>query len=322
MLRVNILIHVHTAGLRRDLRVFREVLRGRPVELTITAFDPALAPRLRRGVRRTVNSILPRKRYDMNIFDETIDASWVPFARVNGFTPHQEWLTDESRALLPMMDVVLCKTRYADGIFAGLGCRTIYTGFTTLDRYDPSVPKDFGACLHIGGSSLQKGSMAVNRVWLANPDLPDLKIYWYEPTARPVAGPNVRVETAYVADAEVNAAQNRCGIQLCTSEAEGFGHYIVEAMGCGAVVLTTDAPPMNELVQPGRGVLVGYDRQAPQAAGMNFYVDEARLAYAVREVLALPMEERARIGRSAREWFLENDRAFRERFWEVLQGLG
>jgi hypothetical protein len=55
---------------------------------------------------------------------------------------------------------------------------------------------------------------------------------------------------------------------------------------------------------------------------MNFYVDEARLAYAVREVLALPMEERARIGRSAREWFLENDRAFRERFWEVLQGLG
>jgi hypothetical protein len=322
MLRVNILIHVHTAGLRRDLRVFREVLRGRPVELTITAFDPALAPRLRRGVRRAVNTVLPRKRYDINIYDEEIEPSWMPFARVNCFTPHQEWLKDESRALLPVMDAILCKTHYADGIFAGLGCRAIYTGFTTLDRYDPSVPKDYGACLHIGGSSLQKGSMAVNRVWLAHPEFPELKMYWHEPTARPVRGANVHVETAYVADAEINAAQNRCGIQLCTSEAEGFGHYIVEAMSCGAVVLTTGGAPMNELVQPGRGVLVGYDRQAPQAAGMNFYVDESKLANAVQDVLALSTQERKEMGDAAREWYLENDRRFRERFWEVLQGLG
>ena len=321
MLRVNILIHVHTAGLRRDLRVFREVLRGRPVDLTVTAFDPAFAPRMRRGVRRAAGAILPGKRYDINIFVEEIEPAWIPFARVNCFMPHQEWLQDESRALLPGMDVILCKTHYADGIFAGLGCRTMYTGFTTLDRFDPSVPKDYGACLHVGGSSLQKGSIAVNRVWLAHPEFPELKMYWHEPTARPVAGPNVRVERAFVADAEINAAQNRCGIHLCPSEAEGFGHYIVEAMSCGALVVTTDAPPMNELVEEGRGVLAGYARQAPQAAGMNFYVDEAKLAEVLAGVFAMSPQARKDVGDAAREWFLENDRRFRERFWEVVQGL-
>jgi len=27
------------------------------------------------------------------------------------------------------------------------------------------------------------------------------------------------------------------------------------------------------------------------------------------------------MGKRAREWFLENDRQFRARFWEVLQGI-
>lgn len=185
MLRVNILLHVHTIGLRRDLRVFREVLRGRAVELTFTAFDPALAPRIRRGVRRAIYSVLPRKRYDINVFVEEISEQWLPFARVNCLMPHQEWLTEGSRGLLPRLDVVLSKTRFAK-LFTELGRRSIYTGFTTLDRYNPAIRKDFGACIHVAGSSLQKGSMAVNRTWLENPSFPTLDMYWYEPTARPI----------------------------------------------------------------------------------------------------------------------------------------
>lgn len=177
MLRVNLLIHVHTVGLRRDLRVFQEVLRGRDVDLTITAFDPATGPRLRRGLRRAVRTVLPGTRYDINIFDEEIEEQWLPLARVNCLIPHQEWLSDHGRALLPRIDVVLCKTHFAQKVFDALGSRTIFTGFTTLDRFDPSVAKDFGACLHLAGSSLQKGSMAVNHAWLKNPSFPMLDLF-------------------------------------------------------------------------------------------------------------------------------------------------
>ena len=321
MLRVNLLIHVHTAGLRRDLRVFREVLRGRPVELTVTAFDPALALRLRRGVRRVLNTVLPRKRYDINVFVEETDEHWLPFARVNCLMPHQEWLSEGSRALLPRMDVILCKTTFAEEIFTQLGSRTVYTGFTTLDKYDPSVVKDYGACIHVGGSSLQKGSLAVNRVWCNNPSFPRLEMFWYQPTVRPVAAANIAIERGFVAESVIRAAQNRCGIHLCPSEAEGYGHYIVEAMSCGALVVTTDGPPMNELVQRGRGVLVGYAGTAPQGAGISYFVDQGRLEAAMYDIFAMPLHERKRLGEAARAWYLENDRRFRERIWEVLQGL-
>lgn len=321
MLRINVLVHVHTAGLRRDLRVIRDVLRGRKVDLTLTAFDPATLRRLRRGARRAVNTMLRRPRYDINIFDETIIEAWMPFARVNCFLPHQEWLGDESRTLLPRIDHVLCKTRYAVGIFGELSRSAIFTGFTTTDRFDPSVPKDYGACVHIGGSSLQKGSATVNRVWKRHPEWPLLHLHWYESTARPEGAANIAVERCFVSERELTLLQNRCGIHLCPSEAEGFGHYLAEAMSSAAVVLTTDGPPMNEFIQNGRGVLVGYGRSAPQAAGMNFYVDDEKLARAVGQVLGMSDQERRLMGQKAREWYLENDRAFRDRFWEVLQGI-
>jgi glycosyltransferase involved in cell wall biosynthesis len=46
------------------------------------------------------------------------------------------------------------------------------------------------------------------------------------------------------------------GVHLCPSQAEGFGHYLNEARAAGALVVTTDMPPMNELVRPDSGVLV------------------------------------------------------------------
>ena len=252
---------------------------------------------------------------------EEISDQWLPFARVNCLMPHQEWLSEGSRALLSRLDVVLSKTHFAERLFAELGLRSIYTGFTTLDRYNPGIRKDFGACIHVAGSSLQKGSMAVNRTWLDNPSFPTLEMYWYEPSARPIGASNIRLERGFLRERVIHEAQNHCGIHLCPSEAEGYGHYLAEAMSCGALVVSTDAPPMNELVTNERGVLVGYDRVAPQAVGTNFYVDEQKFADGMRGIFAMRIEERKRLGEAARSWFVENDRAFRNRFWEVLQGL-
>ncbi|HSQ74340.1 MAG TPA: glycosyltransferase, partial [Bacteroidota bacterium] len=289
--------------------------------VSVTAFDPAWRPRIVRGLRRASGTIRRKPIYDVNLFVEEIVEGWIPLARVNCLVPHQEWFSDETRALVPRMDWLVCKTQFAVQLFQSLAPRTAFTGFTTIDRYDPTVAKDYNTCVHVAGSSLQKGSYTVNEVWLRHPRWPLLNLHWTEPTARPVPAPNIRCETSFVDERTLRKLQNRCGIHLCPSEAEGFGHYLVEAMSSAAVVITTDAPPMNELVRPERGVLAGYNRQAPQGAGMNYYVDPARLEDAVEGVLAMSTAERERMGQSARAWFLENDRLFRQRLWEVLQGM-
>lgn len=51
--------------------------------------------------------------------------------------------------------------------------------------------------------------------------------------------------------------QASSGVQICVSEREGFGHYMNEARAAGALVVSTDHPPMNELVRDGvSGLLV------------------------------------------------------------------
>jgi glycosyltransferase involved in cell wall biosynthesis len=120
--------------------------------------------------------------------------------------------------------------------------------------------------------------------------------------------------------------QRSHAIHLCPSESEGFGHTIVEGLSAGAVVVTVDAPPMNELVTPETGILLGWDRSEPMRASTRYFANPAGLDRAVASAVTLPAELRMRLGSAARERFLEIDREFRQAFaravGEVLQEGG
>ena len=93
-------------------------------------------------------------------------------------------------------------------------------------------------------------------------------------------------------------------------------------MSTGALVLTTDGPPMNELVAPDRGVLAGYNETRPRGMGTNYYVDPGKFEDAVMRILGMDQEQRMEIGSRAREWYVENDRAFLVRLRESLEEIG
>jgi glycosyltransferase involved in cell wall biosynthesis len=320
-LRVNLLIHVHTAGLRRDLQVWRHAFKAIGVDATFTTFNPMFHARAIRAVKKMAGRFSARPPFDVNIFVEDIAESWCSLACVNVFVPHQEWVFDEIRSKVGLMDYVFCKTRYAESVFSAAGSDARFIGFTSVDRYDDSVVKDYGRFLHIAGSSLQKGTATLNEAWQGRPDWPQLTLLSYEPTMRLSRAPNIAAITDFVNDAALRRMQNSMGLHLCTSEAEGFGHYIVEAMSTGAVVVTTDAPPMNELVETSRGVLVGYNRTAPQGMGTNFYIDPADLVRKVDWLLGTEERERRQWGENARLWYHENEGAFLGRLRAALEGV-
>lgn len=114
---------------------------------------------------------------------------------------------------------------------------------------------------------------------------------------------------------------NRCGIHLCPSETERYGHYIAEALSTKALVITVAAPPMNELVAPGMGLLAKYNRVESFSFSERFFVDPGDLARRIEAALQMSEGEKALIGEAARAAYLERHAAFEETLLSALKDV-
>lgn len=260
------------------------------------------------------NDFAPRPKADINIFLETVDELFFNFADKNYLVPNPEWYRKND--LVPKFDLVLCKTKESLRIFQALTPKAVYFGFTSRDCYCDEVEKGNRAILHLAGRSEQKGTDTIMDVWQRNPNLPLLQLLRVIEPRYPVIA-NVRQLTDYVSLPELRYLQNHHGIHLCPSETEGFGHYLNEALSTGAVVVTTDAPPMNEFVTDPR-CLVKTNRTQLQYLATNYYIDGAHLEAALAGLLNLPDEELKKIGQQNRQKYLENDRLFKQRLAELF----
>lgn len=278
--------------------------------------------RLRNGLNGTVGPAAVRlglrQPVDLNIFLEHLVPTQYHRARRNVWIPNQEWMPRAWRshlqelkpAHLEPLDAIWVKTRYAESLFRPLSPRVQFVGFTSFDVLDPAVVKQPHTFLHVAGRSRLKGTAAVIEAWRRNPSWPTLVLIESPLFAREVQVPNIDYRAVRLPDAELRPLQNRTEFHLYPSEAEGFGHALCEAMGLGGIVLTTDAPPMNELVAAERGLLVAYDRTSRQGLGTNYHVSATAIEAAVSRALALSDTAKQQLGARARAWFLANDRSF------------
>jgi hypothetical protein len=256
------------------------------------------------------------------VFLERVAARWLRRAGTYFLVPNQERYPERLVPLLRRIDHVLCKSRHAQQIFAARHPSAHYLGFTSVDRgLAAGVAPDYGRFLHVAGGSSLKGTGTLLEVWARHPEWPRLTLVQHARLAPRHVPPNVELITRYLPDAELRALQNACGVHLCPSRSEGWGHYIVEAMSCRAVVVATDAPPMHELVRPERGVLVPSTRSEPRRLGFNFFVDAGALERTVHSLIEMGDAEKAVLGAAARAWFEENDRGFALRLRQLVGRL-
>ncbi|GAP66425.1 glycosyl transferase group 1 [Mizugakiibacter sediminis] len=327
-MNVNLIAWDNGFGLTRNLRLLGEALTASGHRVSVSA--------IRRGkLRKILRPKLLRARiawqrlrggevrsYDVNLMLEHVRAEYFPVARHNVLMPHPEWFLDSDRAALGGVDRVFALTRHAVPIFERLGKPVDYVGFTSEDRLDRGVPRE-RAFFHLAGRSQNKGTEALLALWRRHPEWPRLTVVQNPRTAKlgpPAANIDHRID--YLSDAELRRLQNAHRFHLCPSETEGFGHYLVEAMGVGAVTVTVDAPPMHEMVTPERGALVGHARTGTQHLATTYYFDAAAMEATVTRLLGLDDAELERMGDAARAWFEANDRAFRERIGAAVAALG
>lgn len=294
-------------GLTRDAALLAEALPGLATELV--------------GARQRglLDWILRRKRGRVAIHLERAHKAWFSAAGENWLMPNQERFPKRQLGRLKRIDRVLAKTRHAETIFAGLGVPTAYVGFTSEDRLDPAVETNWQSFFHLAGGSTLKGTEDVLALWAAHPDWPELVLVQKAENAPKTVPANVRLFSGYLDDAELKRLQNQCGIHLCPSRSEGWGHHIVEGLSVGAVVVTTAAPPMDEHVDAGCGVLVAVGRSEPRHLGTNFHVDLLALEEVVERVIAMTDSEKAALSKAARGRYEQIDKGFHERMAALLE---
>jgi glycosyltransferase involved in cell wall biosynthesis len=326
MTSVNLIAWDNKVGLSRDLQLLADALRAGGYDVHFSTLRRGKLRKWMRPVRLRTRWLWQRLRgvrqaYDINLLLEHVRPEDLPFARCNLLIPNPEWCLPRDVELLPRIDGVLLKTAHAQAIFRDLGCRTAHIGFTSADRLDATVPRE-RTFFHLAGRSSNKGTERVLALWRRHPEWPRLTVV-QNPRLGVAGEPaeNIVHRIDYIDEAELKRLQNASVFHVCCSETEGFGHYIVEAMGAGAVVLTTDAPPMNELVTAERGLLVGYDETGSQHLATTYRFSEAALESAVQRALAMDDAQIAAIGAHARQWFLQNDAGFAQRLRTGIDSL-
>lgn len=325
---MHIIARDNGAGLSRDLVILTRTLAQADFEVTLSAIGAG-------GLRRSATLLRRRAqrwwrrwrgapaqgRFDVNLMDERIRPEYLPLARRNVLLPHPEWFAEQDRPWLGALDAVFAKTRHAVPIFSALGCATRFVGFTSFDRELPAVARS-ATFFHLGGRSPNKGTQVLVDAWLQAPHWPTLTLVQRAPLRLPAQLPaNLRCVRDYLDDDTLQRLQNEHLFHLCPSETEGFGHHLVEGLSVGAITLATDAPPMNEMVTPERGVLVPWARRGSQRLATTYFVEPAAISAGVEHLLALDQAQCAQLRANARAWWLANAAAFGQRLRGAIAEL-
>lgn len=327
--RVNIIGKSNGVGLSRDLNLLSAALQRCGCEVTVMPIDGVDAKLRRSPLRQLATRIGLRLsgrtggvKSDVSLMLEHIWPQYLDRARHNIAIPNPEWFDRHDRRFLSAVDCVWAKTGYTQATFAALGCNTGFIGFDSEDRFEAGIVKQ-RTFFHLAGKSTMKGTQDLLRVWARHPEWPRLIVvcHKFEQIGVRDAPANVTVKVGYLSDAELKALQNESAFHLCLSRTEGWGHYIAEALSVRAVTITVDAPPMNELVTPERGLLVAYSGTGRQRLATTYLFEERALEAAVERAMSMDDSEWARKADNGRAWFIQNKLGFSRRLDAALREL-
>ena len=274
------------------------------------------------------SALTGRPSFDINFFIESVFPEYLPMARINTLFVNPEWFRDEIHDYIPRLDTLLCKTPDGLNTVSELKVASKNVGFSSPDKRIHEFKRQGPLrCLHLSGQSALKGTESVIEVWSRHPEWPHLTVvrrekrYGGEQAPSLPSLPNVEYLTDFVPDEQLKQLQNECEVHVIPSLAEGYGHVIGEAMSCEAVVVTTDAPPMNELIESDRGILIQVERTEAKYRSKLNYVDITDLEAKLNKVFTMSAEQRVELGLKARAWYEAQHVRFENALNELLDEM-
>lgn len=241
------------------------------------------------------------------------------------FLPNPEWLDPQSQQVArSIIDIMLHKSLSSRDMIAPLFPEMGHhlLGFTSPDP--GCLVENHDAFAHFRGKATTRQTQSIAKIWGRRPELPHLFLQGYGQDlnlqiGRWMSSGNMNLYLGSFAEhADYFRDLAKAGIHLCTSQVEGFGHYLNESRAMGATIITLDAPPMNEMVTADSGVLVASEEAAPVHLGKRYKARTSAIEQAIDAVLALGPSARAELGRSARNAYKRDRQTFEDNMRSLL----
>jgi hypothetical protein len=301
--RIVICTNFNGIGLETDARLLEGVLQEWGHEVARAQYDQA-------------NS----ETFDLCIWLEVFNTHLLCLAPRHYIFCNPEWTKPENiRSIQRHCERVFAKTRDGEKSLRDLFPNVMYTGFLTEDRNDPLCER-LHKCLHIGGNSGFRGTAEVIATWREyrywdDNVLPELTVVTNSKMISTESTPGVTFHKR-VSDEEIKQLQNSHLFHLYPSAYEGWGQALHEAQSVGAVILTTRAGPMQELMAPFEVPAISSKRNN---LGVLYEVSPRDIRERVPEMLKQPSHEIARMSLEARMRFEQGNKAFRATFKGILE---
>lgn len=231
--------------------------------------------------------------------------------------PNPEWIDANTKSVThQIIDIIMHKTRHSLAVLQPIFPKAEhrYIGFTSIDPCQ--VVRGYSGFSHFRGRSLKRHTDDILSIWQNKSNLPKINMQLYGDDVGIkyngwLEGSNIRIRpTFFESKEEYFDELAHHGMHLCTSEVEGFGHYLNESRAMSAAIIALDAPPMNELVSEGAGILVQVSHAEPMDFGVRYRADQAAIEDAVERMLSLNENQRADLGKAARHRFEADRQAF------------
>jgi hypothetical protein len=247
---------------------------------------------------------------DVNIFFEVVNPSLFIYAGINIWIPNPEWTYETWKVYIPQFDQIWCKTDQCYGLFRQYSIKCILTGWSSLGR-GVGANKNFDKAIVLAGKNMFRHPQIVVDVYkhVESVDpLPELHIVCDASRMNVVVPENLSSKIflhSEMEEKDYNELLNECGLAICISAAEGFGHAVAEAASTGCALLLGDIEPFQEMEYDAVWVPVHTTREFGRMVPLSMFRGPDVMK-ALDTFIQMSTEKKITMGETNQEAYIKN----------------
>jgi hypothetical protein len=320
-MQIRIIKPYNTKGLDADANIFKSVLEkiNNKYNIIISSENDKI-----------------NKIDDIHIYVSNTNKDILKFGKIKMFMINHELFMqkEEDKFVLQEIDYILARNQIGFNWATKFKEKYNFKYTVVLIKFTTNFPiikteKIWNAFLHSAGEHHWKQTDSIIKCWLNHPELPLITITCVEQCYRNIKNilgdkkpSNILLYNYLLPYDKYIEIKNRIGIHLCPSIVEGFGHYINEGRKVQSLVITSNLPPMNELINNDSGILINCDKIEKKRNGADLcIITEETLYTEIKKVIDITLEDKWKLIEKGYNDYLDDTKYFEESIKNLFNSL-